>query len=99
MFVAADARLWTHRRRARPVGIERRTSNHLVCSQKHRLWDREAERGRGPNIDHQLKLRGLLDRQRAPGLAPLRILSTYVAARRCKSAKFAPYDMSPPTST
>src|SRR5262249_53735071 len=36
---------------------------------------------------------------RSAGLAPLRILSTYVAARRKLSATFAPYDMRPPPST
>src|SRR5207249_11237575 len=36
---------------------------------------------------------------RSDGFAPLRILSTYEAARRCKSAKFGPYDIRPPTST
>src|SRR5206468_6758404 len=33
------------------------------------------------------------------GLAPFKILSTYVAARRYKSVKFAAYDMRPPAST
>src|SRR5262249_21149975 len=36
---------------------------------------------------------------RSPGLAPLRILSTYVAARRPTAEKLGPYDMSPPAST
>src|SRR6266851_135619 len=36
---------------------------------------------------------------KSAGLAPLRILSTYVAARRNKSGKLGPYDMSPPRST
>src|SRR5215467_12888102 len=36
---------------------------------------------------------------RSPGLAPLRILSTYRPARRYRSGKSVPYDMSPPTST
>ena len=35
---------------------------------------------------------------RSPGLAPLRILSTYVAARRNDSAKLGPYDIRPPCS-
>jgi hypothetical protein len=36
---------------------------------------------------------------RSLGLAPLRILSTYVAARRQLSRTSGPYDMSPPAST
>src|SRR5207248_6272804 len=36
---------------------------------------------------------------RSPGLAPLRILSTYSAAIRNMSERFAPYPMSPPAST
>ena len=36
---------------------------------------------------------------RSPGFAPLRILSTYVAARRNRSRTFAPYDIRPPAST
>src|SRR6266568_3368007 len=36
---------------------------------------------------------------RSPGLAPLRILSTYTAAIRNMSERFAPYPMSPPAST
>lgn len=35
----------------------------------------------------------------SPGFAPLRILSTYVAARRAKSRRFGPYAMKPPAST
>src|SRR5262245_59514371 len=35
---------------------------------------------------------------RSPGFAPLRILSTYVAARRKLSTRFAPYLMRPPAS-
>src|SRR5262249_8826272 len=36
---------------------------------------------------------------RSAGLAPFKILSTYVAARRSKSGKLTPYDISPPAST
>src|SRR5712671_1228078 len=36
---------------------------------------------------------------RSAGLAPLKILSTNTARRRYTSARFAPYDMSPPAST
>src|SRR5439155_3709769 len=35
---------------------------------------------------------------RSPGLAPLRILATYVAARRQRSSVGAPYDIKPPHS-
>src|SRR5678815_1353323 len=33
---------------------------------------------------------------RSAGLAPLRILSTKIAARRYESSKWTPYDMNPP---
>src|SRR5262249_1686273 len=36
---------------------------------------------------------------KSAGLAPFRILSTYVAARLSKSGKLTPYDISPPAST
>src|SRR5688572_3213894 len=36
---------------------------------------------------------------RSAGLAPLRILSTYTAARRYRSAAFTPYDINPPART
>src|SRR6266516_2650328 len=36
---------------------------------------------------------------RSAGLAPLKILSTKVAARRCWSTRFGPYTISPPAST
>src|SRR5262249_50092239 len=36
---------------------------------------------------------------RSPGLAPFKILSTYVATRRQLSSTLGPYDTSPPAST
>src|SRR5262249_60550321 len=36
---------------------------------------------------------------KSAGFAPLSILSTYVAVRRNRSSRFAPYDMRPPAST
>src|SRR3989442_212872 len=48
----------------------RRLLNHLVRPQQQRLRDREAERFRGLEIDHELKLRGCLDGQLAGIGAP-----------------------------
>ena len=44
--------------------------NHFIRPQQHRGRDRQAERFRGLQIDHQLEIRGLLDRQ-VGGLGPL----------------------------
>jgi hypothetical protein len=49
----------------------------------------EAERLRCLEIDDQLEFGWLLD-GRSPGLAPFRILSTYVAARRQLSSTLGP---------
>ena len=35
----------------------------LIRAEEHRLWNREAERLRGPEVDDQLELRGLLHGQ------------------------------------
>src|SRR5207245_2486646 len=53
--------------------------DHLVGSNHHRLWDRQAERLCSLEVDYQLELGGLSGR--SAGLTPLRILSTYIAAR------------------
>jgi hypothetical protein len=52
----------------------------LIRAQEQRRWDREAERLRGLEVDDELELCWLLDRQ-VRCLAPFKILSTYVADR------------------
>src|SRR2546422_10998760 len=51
---------------------------HLVCSQQHRLRNREAERLGGLHVDHELELRRLLDRE----VGWLRALEDFVYVRR-----------------
>ena len=63
--------------------------DHLVRSRQHIRRNRQADLLGRFQIDDQLKLVGC-STGRSAGLAPFRILSTYVAARRYKSAKFAP---------
>src|SRR5262247_4798490 len=43
---------------------------HLICLEEHRLRDRQPERSRGLEVDHQLELGRLLDREVA-GLGAL----------------------------
>jgi hypothetical protein len=72
-------------RRARGV----RLLDHLIRTRQQRRRDRQAECLGGLEVDDEVELGGLLDGMSA-GLAPLRILSTYVAARRYTSAVFDP---------
>jgi hypothetical protein len=58
-----------------------RSLNHLTRPQQQRERDCQAKGLRGLQIDHQLELSRLLDRE-VGGLGALRTLSTYVADRR-----------------
>ena len=55
--------------------------DHLVGNRQQRRRDGNAERLGSVEVDHELELGRLLDGE-VGGLAPLRILSTYSAARR-----------------
>src|SRR5882762_4288092 len=65
--------------KTRPSTDDRSTSHHsinnLVSPQQHRRPDRQPERLRGLEVDDELELRGLFDRQ-IGGLGALRILWT-----------------------
>ena len=63
--------------------------NHLVGTGEQRGWHVEAERLGGRQVDDEIELRRLLDRDVA-GFAPRKILSTKSAARRNRSGKFGP---------
>src|SRR4030095_8160671 len=58
-----------------------RLLDDLVCPQERRRRDRQARRLGGLEVDHQSNFVGS-STGRSPGLAPLRILSTWTAARR-----------------
>ena len=65
--------------------------DHLVGAGQQRSWNVEADLFRGLEVPHQFEPGRLFDRQVGwLFLAPLRILSTYVAARRDRSGKLAP---------
>ena len=57
------------------AGLSRRILDHLIRPHQHVRRNRQADLLRGFEIDDELKLRRLLDRQVA-GLAPFKILST-----------------------
>ena len=50
--------------------------NDLIRALQQRLWDCEAERFRSPEINHQLKLRGLEYYGKSAGFDPLRMRPT-----------------------
>jgi hypothetical protein len=64
-------------------------SNHLIRSRQHVGRNRQTDLLGRLQIDDELELLSLL-RSKSAGLAPLRILSTQVAARRSKSFWFTP---------
>jgi len=64
-----------------PEATSQALFDHFVRSGEQFIWNGDAERLGGLEIYHKLKRRRLLDRQVA-GFAPLKILSTYEAARR-----------------
>src|SRR6266850_3568859 len=47
----------------RPSSGHARSFDHLIRAEQERRRDREAQRLGGPQVDHELELRGLLDRQ------------------------------------
>jgi hypothetical protein len=63
--------------------------DHLIRPLQQRLWDRQPEGLGSLEVDHQLELCRLFDR-RSAGFAPLRIRSTYFAARWQPSRMFGP---------
>ena len=69
-------------------GIAAWSLDNLIRSYQHIRRNRQADLLDGFKIDHQVELRRLLDRE-FRGLAPFKILSTYVAVRRNKSVKLA----------
>src|SRR5260370_17747281 len=69
--------------------------DHLVGAREDGGRDRKTERTCGAQVDHHLEGGRLLDRQ-VGRLGPFRILWTKVAARRNRSSKFVPNDLSPP---
>jgi hypothetical protein len=62
--------------------------DHLIRLEEHRRRNGETEGLRSLEVDDQLVLHRLRHRESA-GLAPFRILSTHVAARRDSSVAFA----------
>ena len=63
--------------------------DHLVRPRQHIRRNRQADLFRRFQIDDELELLRLLD-GKIGGLAPFKILSTYVAARRNKSVMLTP---------
>jgi hypothetical protein len=63
--------------------------DHFIRPRHHRRRDRQPNLLRRLQIDDELELRRLLDRQ-IGGLGPFKILSTNVAARRSISVLLAP---------
>src|SRR4051794_6874970 len=68
--------------------------NDLVGAQQKRFGDREAERHGAPNIDEQLKPRGLLHGKTA-GLAPFKYLVDVGGGFANTSAAFRPVGENP----
>src|SRR6516225_8314432 len=54
--------------------------DHLVGARQHRAWNGDSERLRGLEVDHEVKLRRLLDREFG-GLAPLQYLNHEVCTQ------------------
>jgi hypothetical protein len=73
-----------------------RLLDHLIRPREHIRRDRQADLLGGFQVDNKLELCRLLDGKVA-GLAPFKILSTYVAARRNRFSKSVPYDIKPPS--
>jgi hypothetical protein len=66
-----------------------RSFDDLIRAQQHRLRDREAERLRGLEVDHQLELRRLLDRK-VGGLRAFEDLVDVLAARLTRVSRSGP---------
>ncbi len=82
---AAPGRRTARREGHQPVSrgmLAGRSLDHLIRPLQERRRDRQAEGLGSLEVDHQLEFRRLARLGRSPGLAPFRIRSTYVAARR-----------------